>query len=679
MSPRRPRKTFEEIFVEQIAPPFTGEIWEFFKDVPMGRGFANEGHSFEIESAYYLKEPQREIRRRPYGKFIIRAAVQMLKTNGTVEQPAGYFIGNDPGDMIIYLSGDDTAFDQAKARAMPYLKANPKIAELIDAVVSKDSSGRHQITTSEFYLPDMVLRIWPLNLTTTQRMTLRYVFISDAFLSGRTGMIKEAIARTTQHNTNQLKDYKVVIESQGGEEDDDFDSEWKTTDQRMLHVVCPYCGTGQQFEWHHQRPDDFVAVPTKDIPDVEKKDWVERFTPILKSKERRHCGMKRGDDDKIKHDDNTYNEQAVQSQTYYECYHCGSSWHDTPDIRLALDKSSYYVPTNPRAVHENIGWWWPAWAGQRIPWGSIMLEYLQAKESQLKGLLLPLKLWYQKRAAAVWSDSISHSQVEVTPMCYETDPTKMIPDFFARYMGVDSQKDIAAGPKDAKVGSFWWIIREFDKYGNSRQLARGFADSWEKWIAAQKLWKVANQCVVIDASWGTPQIEGRGAAAFEMVTPGKPHPITGRKDPFPSCWRLFFGSPKSQFRVGKKLLPISAGFETRPYFVKSLDGHQWRVKLFRYWWSNFVFEQQLEAILSRSQGMPTFDVLAREQSDTPEVEVQSKTYEQQISSRYPQKVRGVSKYVNIANRVAHYRDCELQILARASQDGLLGHIKISEE
>jgi hypothetical protein len=34
------------------------------------------------------------------------------------------------------------------------------------------------------------------------------------------------------------------------------------------------------------------------------------------------------------------------------------------------------------------------------------------------------------------------------------------------------------------------------------------------------------------------------------------------------------------------------------------------------------------------------------------------------------------KYEDIKNRKAHYRDCELMILVRASQDGLLGHLRV---
>ncbi len=271
-SPKQP--TFSERyrarFLEMFRPPFRGEIWENIAGVPMGRGLANEGQPFDIETACYLKPVQRHLRLSPFGKTVIRAAVQMLKTFGTIESPAAYFIAHDPGDMTIYLSGDDSAFDQAKARLMPFIKSVPSVKTIIEEA---ERNNRFDITTAEFYLPGgMVLRVWPLNQTTTQRITLRYVLISDAFLSGTTGLIGQAIRRTTQHNSHQIKDYKVIIESQGGEENDDFDMEWKSTDERYLHVVCPCCGMGQPFLWDRRREDDFMAT----LPETQVREILRR-------------------------------------------------------------------------------------------------------------------------------------------------------------------------------------------------------------------------------------------------------------------------------------------------------------------------------------------------------------------------------------------------------------------
>src|SRR5260370_22413624 len=103
----------------------------------------------------------------------------------------------------------------------------------------------------------------------------------------------------------------------------------------------------------------------------------------------------------IKREGGGYDAQAVARETHYHCYHCGGIWLDTTETRKALDASSYFVPLNPTASAENIGFSWPAWAGQRLAWGGdmIMLGWLQAKRRDKEyGDKEPLKQWYQKRA-----------------------------------------------------------------------------------------------------------------------------------------------------------------------------------------------------------------------------------------------------------------------------------------
>lgn len=243
-------RQLDALILEQLQDPFRGEIWENVAGVPMERGFQNEGQPFDIGTANYLREPLRALRERTYGKFVFLGAVQTLKTFGCLTMPAGYFIEHDPGDMTIFLPEGESAFDEAKGRLVPYLKKIPGVGRAVDIA---ERHNRFDITTAEFYLPNMILRVWPLNENSTQRVTLRYVLISDAFLSGRKGLIEQAIRRTTQHNTIRKKDYKIIIESQGGEVDDDFDLQWKTTDMRVLHVKCPQCDSTQPFDWHRER------------------------------------------------------------------------------------------------------------------------------------------------------------------------------------------------------------------------------------------------------------------------------------------------------------------------------------------------------------------------------------------------------------------------------------------
>lgn len=658
-------------FLEAFTPRFRGEIWENSAGVGMGRGYANEGRAFEISSACYLKPVQREIRTRPYGKFVIRAAVQMLKTFGTIEEPAGFFIEHEPGDMGIYLPADASAFDQAKSRLMPRLKAIPGVKRLVEAA---EADNRFDITTAEFYLPGMTLRVWPLNESSTQRITLRYVFISDAFLAKRNGLIAQAMARTTQHDTTSLKDYKIIIESQGGDEGDDFDVEWKTTDQRTLHTVCPLCGSGQPFEFHRRRPEGFAARPPLNVPSLDHEAWVAHHSPLLLKPERRDCGFKRGDEELIRRAEGDYNEQEILRGTYYECFHCGGAWRDTPAVRRQLDEASYYVATNANALPENVGFSWPSWAGQRLAWGGehVMLGYLKGKEALEKyGNVELLRQWYQKRAARAWDPQLTQKVVTVEAGSWDPatgQPDKpLIPDEHSRKMSVDCQKHEQLDT----VGTFWYEAIVVDRFGNAKQLARGFARSWEEWIAVQRHWKIPNAQVTVDGRKWTPQIYLRAAAEYEVVD----GMLLGRKVKTVSCWKILFGDDARQFRHPDGQQRPWSPMKLVPMTIFDREGKRLVVRLQTYRWSNLAFELQLDAILQGLPGSPKYEVLDRRRlpAATQEKEVNDFTYERQMSAVYLTEKKGKQVYDKL-RRNNHYRDTRLMNMVRMSMDGLLGHV-----
>ena len=577
---------------------FRGEIWENSAGVPMERGFANSGEAFDIQTACYLKPVQQAIRSRPYGKFVIRAAVQMLKTFGTIEEPAAYFIAHDPGDMNIYLCGDDTAFDQAKARLMPRLRTIPSVGRII---TEAEQINRFDVTTAELYLPGMVLRIWPMNATTTQRMTLRYVLISDAFLSGKTGIIDQAIRRTTQHNTKQFKDYKIIVESQGGEDGDDFDSQWQETDQGAIQVVCPECACGQPFAWHRERIQSvghpkitndnpqirdtfkgeiFRAIPPKSVPSLDWNSWSEHHTKILLSNERRHAGMKRGDET-TKRADGNYHEQEVMRQTYYECYYCGSSWHDTTATRQLLDETCYYVPENPTALPENIGFSWPSWAGQRLPWGGEqnMLGYLRAyRKKQEFGNEEALKQWYQKSAAKSWNPNLLKQLRASSQSSYDIQSDWPEEVKGLRCLVVDCQQDLQY---------FWASVWAVSRTGKSRQLWRGvlkgFGDKTKDWglqldtvEGKQREFKVDYHHVFLDGRYMKKEL------VEECAKRGRWRSLPdGKKEWF--CWSLLLGHKAKDFthrsdKDSKIRHPVSDPFYENPSVV--MDKYMVRVEVY---------------------------------------------------------------------------------------------------
>jgi hypothetical protein len=459
----------EQSAFEMIKPVYRKPIWEYISGVPMGRGYANDGKPFNIETANYLRTPFEAIKSNEYPLIVILSAVQMLKTF-TVESSAAYFMEHDPGDTNFYIGGDDTARDHARSRILPWWRSFPGIKSIFDQAEQVD---RHDVSTQEINLPGMTMRILGLNESTTQRVTLRRVLISDAFLSKRTGMLEQAMARTTQHE----KDRKIIVESQGGEVGDDMDSLWKTTSMSYLWVKCPLCEMGQEFVFHRERGEDFVATPPKSVPSLDWKAWIEHHTPLLKSDANKHAGFRRGDEATVKKDDGSYNESEVIRQTYYSCYHCGGAWQDNPKTRLALDKSTYYVPSNTGALPSNLGLSWPSWAGQRLKWGGkhVMLGYLRAKQRKERtGNAEDLKQWWQKRAAKAWDEKLEQQFRISRKDAYEIAAAKH--DAWRIFMVVDNQQDLLTQ---------WVVVWACKKDGSLRQLWRGHLNGLEQCRAKQ--------------------------------------------------------------------------------------------------------------------------------------------------------------------------------------------------
>lgn len=656
-----PEQFLVEKFRSGFAAPFRGEIWEDDADVPMIDAYGRfSGRPFDIETCCYWKEPLRAANRPGTRRLGITAANQIAKTL-ICELIARHKIKHDPGHMCFYDDSIESSDDHAKTRAMPMFKSIPAIGSIIAGV---ENENRFAVTTTDILLPGMILRFRPLNETATQKITLRYIFIHDAALAEKNGQIRRAFIRATQFEGQEL----IVVESQGGVEGDDFTEFIKTTDDAHLWVRCPLCGKAQEFAWHAQRGEDFRAAPPLSVESLNRESWIEHHTALLRKTENSHAGFKRGDEQLIRTAEGDYDERAILAGTYYECFHCGGAWRDDGEngpTRRAIDASSHYVPTRTNVLPGHHGFRIPCWINTTIPWGKIMLEYLLAKKAQREfGNLLPLQEWHTKRAGDTWNPNIAQEIVPIAVGSYDTE--LVVENEHSRDMAVDCQKH----ETQDTVGTFWYVVRVFDKFGNSWQLARGFARSWEEWLAVKKRWKIPNARVVIDAAKWTTQVMLRAAAEYEVVS-GK---FMGKESQYYSTWRLFWGDDARQFKHpdGQSRawsFPIPA-----PITVFDKEGRRMTIRLQKYRWSNIAFELQLDAILAGTPGMPKFNVLSRDKlpRETQEKERGDLTYEKQMKSVYLTEKRGKQIFEKLRPG-NHYRDCELMLMVRASQDGLLGH------
>jgi hypothetical protein len=403
-------------------PPFRGGAVENRGGAPMGKGHGNEGKPFDIETACYLKpifadydRARREGRRL---KLVLFAGVKTIKSF-TGEVCAAEHVCHGRGDVALFFTTGETADVGATTRILDDWRGIPNFARKLETITS-----RFDDTKGALKFPDKTVFILAANLSNTQQKNLAMVMLQDAFLTERTGVIYEMLARTTQYEKEAI----IFLESQGGEKDDDFDRQWQETNQQELHVRCPHCDTSHIWNWKAWdmvRGEDFVAkLPIADcrLPIEEQERKRAELTALLKSEARRRCGFKRGPDELIKLPDGGYNEAAVLRETYFECYHCGGAWRDDGEFgptRIGLDVSSHYVASRPEALEFNVGYNVPQWINRRLSWGKMMLEKLQAqKTADELGNYEPLKKWWQKVAARAWDKDMTSKAPERMPASF---------------------------------------------------------------------------------------------------------------------------------------------------------------------------------------------------------------------------------------------------------------------
>lgn len=652
-----------------MVPPFRGQIWELCADAPMGKGHNNGGKPFDIETACYLREPLMAMRDPSMRKVVCKAGVKTMKTFA-VEMAGAERIVNGQGDVTLYMADEEMAKDHAKGRFNDWLVGVPSIAKMIGTIAS-----RHDETTTELYFPGKTFRIWPANYSSTQNINLETVIVCDAHCIGNTGLIEQIIQRTTQYPHTK----KIIIESQGSNYRDDFDRQYEDTDKRGLHVRCPLCNSSQPFLWRHERQRDFIAIPPVSVPSLDHAAWIAHHTPILISDARKFCGMQRGDGE-VKLPNGEYDESRILSGTYYECFHCGGRWDDDGEFgptRIALDRSSHYVPTRHNAVVSHAGFNWPKFINRRQIWGDNMLDYLKAKQEDLKyGSKELLKQWVQKYEARTWSPSEGRAVIQVSAGDYEV-PEGAIPDEVGRAGGIDCQQDpgLTAATGKSSIGHFWAVFRAIDKRGDSLQLHRGYHYSWDSWIETQKKFGVRNDMIGIDGGqWLHDVID---MAAKKIL----PYKVRVKKrgqwveETHWKVWTVLTGDDKYSYEwPDGRMRYVSTGkIYTREIEVKSQRA---TVQIFVHRWSNLGIKDMLKALVTGGDGRAKFKWLAHSQL-SPEnqlKEIDDLTYEKQMDAEWRTSKKSGTPIWEKLRPDNHYNDCECECLAVFDLQGMMGGI-----
>jgi len=483
--------------------PFRGEIYDYARAIDLQNGYAIKG-PFEVEKSRYLIEPFQALRN-PYVRQVhVRKAVRV---GGSLiaDLFVCYIIRWDPGELLWLSQDDDAAGKYMDERFIPgCLKRAPGIMEMFNAPVGRLPSGgaatgrNWSLQRKQFLLPLMSAQIGGLNEGNVQSLGRRYVIIDEAWMSGQSGLINQAIARTGDYPYTK----KILIVGQAGTEGDDEDQQWKRSNQAELNFKCPHCHKAQPYEFSRKRDDG---------------SW---------------AGM-RWDTNDITCPNGRWNYDRVAESARYECFACRRRIEDNSITRRQLNDSQHYIATRADGEASIVGFHIPQEANADISFGSLVKEYLYAKEQDNEyAYRLPLQLWYQKYRAIPWNPNLT---MDIKRAIYEPyDVVSTWPEEAHRFLLVDCQKDFK---------EFWAVVRAVALSGESRQLARRKLENWDEVAKLQAEFHIKDQMVFIDGGYEQTR------CAEECVKHGHVGTITvGReKKKFWFCWTLLKGSALGTF------------------------------------------------------------------------------------------------------------------------------------
>lgn len=540
------------------SPPFRGEIYDYASQLDLQSGYSYKGR-FDITTCLHIKEPLEAIRDPSVRVVSILKAVQTLGTLvGELTIP--YLLEHDPGDILMLYEDDPKAKMMSDTRLMKLICSAPGIAKMLPDV------NRHDKTKTTLKVNGCHLVVCGMNPGNVQSLSYRYVIADEVWLSRANGMVRQAMDRTRQFRET----CKIILIGQGGWEGEDHDTEHRKTDMRELNWQCPHCGAYQPFELSRLRPDSHP----------------------IESLRGTYAGLSWDTNDST-YVNGRWNFNEVKKTAHHRCFDCDHRIEDDPTIRRRLMESYKYIPTNPRAPHELVGFHWPSEASTRLTFSDQVEKYLRAKVAKEEmGNTLPMQEFYQKDRAVHWSPEKAMEYRAIVQDPY--DATSDWPEEKHRPMFIDCQKDLA---------KFHVSIFRVSLSGECREIYRGTVGSFQEIAEIQKKHGVKDQQVFLDCSYRMTDVLAECTKHFHV---GKIK-VGGREREVKLCWTGLKGSGSETFShahpKNPNLRDVRVYSQRKMYNVN--EGKSSRPLYAPYWeWSNLHCKDMLRARRDGEKGVP---------------------------------------------------------------------------
>ena len=552
--------------------PFRGEISEYAGQLDLQAGYAVKG-PLQMETLRHLLAPLRALRAPEVRLISVRGAVQTTKSL-LADIFVPYVIEHDPGDLLWLMEDDKKAREYAE-RAIALAKSVPGISELLMDVDRSDK------TKTALKFRHMKVLLAGLNPGNVQSLSWRYVIVDETWLHPRDGLLRQAMYRTKQYPDTK----KILLIGQGGWEDDDHDREHKETWQLELHYDCPKCGKPQPFEQTRQRPDDFPIAELRGT----------------------YAGLGWDTNENTRPNGRWDFEEASQT-AHHRCFYCDHRIEDTPDIRRRLNDSYRYFPAGREPITEagkpgcvwppRVGFHWPAEASMRVPFRDLVSKYLRAKVAQEEqGYMLPMQEYYQRDRGISWNEALEGETVASVREDY--DPKAAWSDEVYRPLIVDCQRDLK---------KFYYTAFGIARSGDSRELRRGIAASWDDLAGIQAELKIKDQHVFVDCGYRMTEV------LRECVRHGHAGQVRVGKST-KTIWLCWTGMKGSGYELFRHINPRTKLDEWRIYsdrkfYDTNIGTSQRQPRSPWYEWSNLHCKDLLRARRDGEPGAPKYLTLA---------------------------------------------------------------------
>jgi hypothetical protein len=559
-----------------------------------------------------------------------------------------------PRDMLVLFESDKKAKEFCEIRLMEVLENHPIIKKQIAEV------DRHDVTKTYVKLAGMDLLAAGMNDSNLSTFSWPYIRISECWQMGKNGLLKKAFKRADRYP----HDSKILVDSQAGRAGEDLHIESSLGHQVHCSWACPYCGGRQTWEcsaeYGNLRGADFVALPAN--PPVAEPPTPGSYSGMKFPKE------------------GTIQERAAAA--YWECHWCGTGIEDTEKIRRAIMDT---YETDYRVKKED-GTFTPKIVTFVLPrecmynnsFASGVESYLMAKEAEQSGNMTLLENWYMSERAIFYAPRMSQTRMPVVTASV-IDPAIAIPNESFRSLQVDCQKAIAESEKLGKdvTGHFWWTADAVDKSGNTVQLERGYAVSWEELFGKEGVknrLKIPTRNVAIDGGYQFDEVKEK-AAQYRTIEKA----MDGSGKSVFATWKIFLGDDYRSYKWDDGGFRIYKMPQT--YYVDIMEKGKWlkvAVQVTR--WSSFSVKNQLALLLQGLPGKPKITAVetSRCNAKTQAMEQANCTYENQMNSEMLGMFRGKMKWLPI-HPENHYRDDACMGIVLKAMMGLIGHVAPADE